>query len=212
MPVTTGNNALPSYESTLINFSQDVVEQIRQDLKQNSFNDTLESVVWRKTLPAPLNTLNNYPALRSILRYKGTTRFWLVLSAMYGVPFYIFDHRKVLTAEEALVIKNDYPDLINNISPQLIPGYILGYSDYRNFYVNNESPRLIDNESPDDISNIVPPDGFQDNYYYVYIFFPKSLGNYTQAQIGTIRKDIRKLIEFFTPPDREISSIVNIFP
>jgi hypothetical protein len=210
--MTTGFNALPDYNSTIVRFSQDVVEQIRLDLKENEFNNSLDSKVWRSTLPYPLNTMDNYPALRSLLRYKGTSRFWLVLSSMYGVPFYVFDHRKVLSVEEALLIKNEYPDLINNISPYLIPGYILGYTEYRNYFVNNVKPRLINNEEPDTVANTRPPEGYQDNYYYVYIFFPKALSKYTQEEVGTIRKDIRKLVEYFCPPDKEISNMVNIFP
>ena len=138
MTLTTGLNALPGYNSKIIDFAQNVVEEIRKDIKEFPFGDTLDVEHWRKTLPAPLDKLDNYPALRSVLRYKGTGRFWLVVSAMYGVPFYVFDWRKVLTPEEALVIKNDYPDLINNIDPALIPGYIQGYTEFRNFIINNK--------------------------------------------------------------------------
>ena len=212
MTKTTGQNALPDYNSPIVSLAQDVVEVIRTDLKEFPFGSTLDVEHWRETLPAPLDKLDNYPALRSVLRYKGTGRFWLVLSAMYGVPFYVFDWRKILTAEEALVIKNDYPDLINNIDPKLIPGYVQGYTEFRNFIINNKNPRLINNIEPETVSNVIPPEGYQNNYYYVYIFYPKSLRNYTQEQVGTIRKDIRKLAEYFLPADREISDLTNIFP
>ena len=212
MSILTGFDALPDYDSALINFAQSVVEEIRTDLKEYEFCSTLGTEDWQKQLPAPLNTLENYPALRSILRYKGTGRFWMVLSAIYGVPFYVFDWRKVLTPEEALVIKNDYPDLINNIDPKLIPGYVLGYSEFRNFIINNISPRVINNIDPDFISNIKPPEGYQNNSYFIYIFFPETLSFYEQTKIGQIRKDIRRLVEYFLPGDREIAEIVNIFP
>ena len=211
MKETTARRALPSYNSPVISATQDAIEQMRQDIKEFEFNQTLDTDAWRRTLPAPLNTLGNYPALRSLLRSRATSQFWLVVSAIYGVPFIVSDSRRNLTSAEILVIKNDFPDLINNIDPQLIPGYILAVTGTQSLIIDNVEPRKINNVDPDVVANLRPPPGIQSMYYYIYIFFPEPLQDYEQGQIGTIRREIRDLVEFFMPTGREISEVVNIF-
>lgn len=208
---TSATSALPEYDSSVISFSQEIVELIRQDLKSFEFSSTLETESWKRQLPAPLNAMDNYPALRAILRQRGTNHFWSVVSALFGTSFVVFDKRPILTAEDILLIKNDYPDLIDNITPHLIPGYILRASGRSVDIINNAHPLYINNGDPRPIANINPPDGIKDKFFYVYIFYNRPANELTQERVGEIRKGIRDLINHFAPVGREISEMVNIF-
>jgi hypothetical protein len=208
---TTAKGSLPDYSSPVINFSQEIVDLVRADLKSFEFSQTLETESWKSGLPEPLNTMENYPALRALLRQRGTNHFWTVISALMGVSFIIFDHRPVLTAEEILIIKNDYPDLIDNLNPKIIPGYILRASGRSVNLINNINPLLINNGDPDLISNINPPDGIKDRFFYVYIFYNKAADEITQTEVAEIREKVRNIVMYFAPVGREISEMVNIF-
>lgn len=207
----TAVSAIPEYYAPVFPMVQDVIDTMISDIEESKFNESKDSEQFRKSLPKLLKNLP-YNVLKSLLRKRDTEQFWNIVSSVSPETFVVLDSTDQPIYPYQILIKNNNPDLINNLFPRLIPGYIPENYGLTYNLVNNLRPALINNITPELLGNPKEMTIQNSKFVDVYVTFGDQAHLYTQEQVIEIRKDILEVVTRYIPTNRVVRRVINIFP